>query len=329
LRAELGLEPPRRATAGLDPTYPEDLSAPTVASTPSDPPHIAPVDDAPAYDQPAYDQEDAFDEAEIERGYLGAVDAPEAPSTDRELSRLLEDALQARQRELESTDAWAGADDESLGQVTTFSVLEPEAGPDPEPPALLDRAELASQGLPQSSIASTVADNLDDLSRPEMPPTVDRKPPTVDGPIANEASAPRISQQRSPGEIFVFAVAPPWPRINLHALARRPLARPSWVAEAPAPAPLVTHTLAELYLEQGHAEEAQRLFGEILEQSPQDPAARSGLERARASAARLDARALLAGHEEATRGTGLSEKQAYVLRRYVERLRGGEGGHAP
>ena len=37
--------------------------------------------------------------------------------------------------------------------------------------------------------------------------------------------------------------------------------------EPPAP-PAATVTLAELYLRQGHTEEAQRIFGEIVEREP-------------------------------------------------------------
>ena len=43
--------------------------------------------------------------------------------------------------------------------------------------------------------------------------------------------------------------------------------------------PAATATLGEIYLRQGHADEAERIFREVLEREPDSGAALAGLER--------------------------------------------------
>lgn len=126
--------------------------------------------------------------------------------------------------------------------------------------------------------------------------------------------------------------------------------------EPPAPlaptAAAATVTLAELYLRQGHREEAERLFGEIVEREPGNAAARDGLARltgpAAAPAAQpaaqapapapvaapagdsrmpLDARQLLAGLDDPQALPAV--RKAYLLQSYLARLRQPRRRHVP
>lgn len=97
--------------------------------------------------------------------------------------------------------------------------------------------------------------------------------------------------------------------------------------------PVATVTLGELYLRQGHADEAERIFREVLEREPGNGAALAGLGRAeevrREPAAppslpvALDAERLLAGFH----GRGTTARKVFLLNRYLERIRGSR--HVP
>ena len=93
-------------------------------------------------------------------------------------------------------------------------------------------------------------------------------------------------------------------------------------AEPPAPVvrPAITATLGQLYLQQGHHEEAERIFRDVLRRQPMHPVALAGLqavERERNKG--LRAAALLAG---APPDASLIEKKVFMLQRYLELLRG-------
>lgn len=113
---------------------------------------------------------------------------------------------------------------------------------------------------------------------------------------------------------------------------------PDWSPPASQePEPPATVTLADLYLRQGHAAEAERLYREVLDREPDNTAALAGLERlapapepepveplsAVAPAVALDARQLLAGYQP---GGGTTARKIYLLNRYLERIQGGRGG---
>jgi tetratricopeptide (TPR) repeat protein len=91
------------------------------------------------------------------------------------------------------------------------------------------------------------------------------------------------------------------------------------------PEPAPTATLAELYLRQGHADEAERIFREVLEREPGNGAALAGLERigetrqAAPRAVELDAGRLLAGFSG---GRGTTASKVFLLNRYLDRIRG-------
>jgi tetratricopeptide (TPR) repeat protein len=107
--------------------------------------------------------------------------------------------------------------------------------------------------------------------------------------------------------------------------AAEPAAEQEPVATAaPAAEAAGTVTLAELYLRQGHTEEAARLFGEVAQREPGNAAAREGLARlAGARQAprqeRLDAGQLLAGLNDPQASP--TTRRAYLLQSYLARLR--------
>lgn len=98
----------------------------------------------------------------------------------------------------------------------------------------------------------------------------------------------------------------------------------------PAPVqPAATVTLGEIYLRQGHADEAERMFREVLEREPDSGAALAGLERVEEirrmpppqavvpQPVALDAERLLAGFH----GRGTTARKVFLLNRYLERIR--------
>jgi len=90
--------------------------------------------------------------------------------------------------------------------------------------------------------------------------------------------------------------------------------------EAPAPPPAEeiqpTATLGELYLSQGHRQEAQTIFERVLEAQPNHPGAREGLETARRQA------------EPAVR-QGVTARKVAMLQDFLKRVRGGSEHHVP
>jgi tetratricopeptide (TPR) repeat protein len=102
----------------------------------------------------------------------------------------------------------------------------------------------------------------------------------------------------------------------------------------PAPVqPVATATLGEIYLRQGHADEAERIFREVLEREPGNGAALAGLERVEEArrapqapppAVALDADRLLAGFQG---DGGTTARKIFLLNRYLDRIRGSR--HVP
>jgi thioredoxin-like negative regulator of GroEL len=103
-----------------------------------------------------------------------------------------------------------------------------------------------------------------------------------------------------------------------------PAPAPSEPPPPPPPSSAATVTLAELYLRQGHTEEAQQIFGEIVEREPDNAAAREGLARLAGAGQAPRQERLNAGHLLA----GLNDPQAsptarrtHMLQSYLARLR--------
>lgn len=123
------------------------------------------------------------------------------------------------------------------------------------------------------------------------------------------------------------AMAPPAVESPASAAITAPASEPP-AAEPPAPAApaaaVATVTLAELYLRQGHTEEAARIFGEIVQREPGNAAAREGLARLTGARQaprqeRLDAGQLLAGMNDPQASP--TARRAYLLQSYLARLR--------
>ncbi len=91
-------------------------------------------------------------------------------------------------------------------------------------------------------------------------------------------------------------------------------------------------TLADLYLQQGHQEEAQRIYRQVLEQDPGHGAALAGLAklegRAAPTARSLTAADLLAVRTKSGKiPEGLTAKKILVLDNYIKHLRAGQHVH--
>jgi len=126
------------------------------------------------------------------------------------------------------------------------------------------------------------------------------------------------------------ATAAPVAEEPVPAAAEPPAEEPP-AAEPPVPAvaagtaaAAATVTLAELYLRQGHTEEAARLFGEIVQREPGNAAAREGLARLTGAGQaprqeRLDAARLLVGLSDPQASP--TARRAYLLQSYLARLR--------
>jgi hypothetical protein len=188
-----------------------------------------------------------------------------------------------------------------------------------------------------------------DLEEPEPEPgpgvveaaAEDRAPPPAEEAIGDDDGSLPPARSWSIGESeIVFSLPATLLRrdiVDLATVPWRPLAAPAWsrlpggVAAASrlqsAPALSGTPTLAQLYLEQGHAEEAGKLFEQVLRREPENEAARAGLDRAQRELGRPSALSLLRGFEPT--GSGLSAKQAHVLRRWAALLREAHLRHAP
>lgn len=210
----------------------------------------------------------------------------------------------------------------------------------------LERYRLLYGGDPE---AQELEDRIAALERPAPPPAPRLPEPDVFDLAPFEASPPELlfpgeeREARVPEPVFaapergaepepeaVLAAGPngdPFPGLDTPESRRRylealtaegifffldlPAAAP---AEAPPPAaaPAATVTLGQLYLEQGHAAEAQEIFTEVLRREPDNQAAQDAL----------------AGVERRA-GDTLAARRALVLTRYLERLRRGSARHVP
>jgi Flp pilus assembly protein TadD len=106
-------------------------------------------------------------------------------------------------------------------------------------------------------------------------------------------------------------------------------ARPQDAAAPPPPSPdtapnLTTLTLAELYLRQGHVEEAERMLREVAGREPENASVRQALDQierrrgAQPAGRHLDAPQLLAGSDP---GASPAARKAHLLQGYLTRLR--------
>jgi tetratricopeptide (TPR) repeat protein len=126
--------------------------------------------------------------------------------------------------------------------------------------------------------------------------------------------------------------------------------KPEPAAAEPAPEPVATATLGDLYLRQGHRDEAERIFREVLRREPDNSAAQLGLARLvpepaplptappapsapaapptesrteRREGRPLEARDLLVGYAAAEGSEPTRARQVFLLNSYLKRLRRG------
>lgn len=175
-------------------------------------------------------------------------------------------------------------------------------------PGLLSRAAARQRYL--SSLASEGIFEVGEMPLAAVPPTAIQEPPRVSEPEPAVEDASWLEEISPPAEL--------WPE-ELE-LEPEPVSAASQ--------PVATATLGELYLRQGHLDEAERIFRGVLEREPDNGAARAGLgriEEARIpppeAASQLDAGGLLAGFQPA--GAGTTARKIFLLNRYLDRLRGG------
>jgi tetratricopeptide (TPR) repeat protein len=169
-----------------------------------------------------------------------------------------------------------------------------EAGAQPAPEQVATAASVAEEPVPAAVAA-----------------------PAADVPVPAAITAPAVE---SPAAVMAAAPAAESPAAESPA----PAATAAAIASVAAAAAVATVTLAELYLRQGHTEEAVRIFGEIVQREPGNAAAREGLARLTGARhaprqERLDAGQLLAGLNDPQASP--TARRAYLLQSYLARLR--------
>lgn len=144
-------------------------------------------------------------------------------------------------------------------------------------------------------------------------------------PFAFEPGPPPVFEEPPP---LAFEPAPPGPA-PIEEFIEEVIDEPT---EEPASEPPATVTLGDLYLRQGYHTEAEGIYRKVLEREPENAAARAGLERVaalgpRPEAPEVDARRLLVGYRPnpgLRADAELRARKAFVLNRYMERLRQGD-----
>jgi tetratricopeptide (TPR) repeat protein len=211
--------------------------------------------------------------------------------------------------------------DETAG-IASVASMPPAEVPVDDPDVLFP--ELAAPASRQRYLASFASEGIFEMGQvPELPSEIPIPPAPIPEPELE-------------------AVDTSWLEAEPEPLAE-PIAEPEPVR---ASEPAATATLGDLYLRQGHLDEAERIFHEVLEREPEHGAARAGLdsvsearrpapvEPPAASAAPtvpetlVDARHLLDGFRPAlsasgAAGSGTTARKIFLLNRYLDRIRGG------
>lgn len=357
--------PPEDSPFDLAPSLPPPIPAmapvPAAApAAPAVPPPAPPADDifdlgfeargpAPAAPPSARQDEDIFGLAEPAPPAAPVAFVPAAAPAAEPVFDFLEEPPAARRAEPAAFEEEESAGDDLFPELSPRShrrrYLESlasegifELGPVPEPasevpppaavPAAFALPPLAPPDLTPVEAPLPEPPELAEL--PEVAPEPEPEPfAAAEEPVA-AAPAPELEP------VFGDISGPVLPEID-------ELAEPDWSPPASQePEPPATVTLGELYLRQGHAAEAERIFREVLEREPDNAAARAGLAQlaplpepepapepavaepapappAPLPAVTLDARQLLAGYRP---GGGTTARKVYLLNRYLERIRG-------
>jgi tetratricopeptide (TPR) repeat protein len=185
-------------------------------------------------------------------------------------------------------------------------------------------ADLFAPGSGDRHLSALAAEGLFFFETPAAPePVIPVPPPVESAPIPlppPEPSAPELEDTT------------PW--------KPEPEPAPPVFEPEPAPEPVATVTLGEIYLRQGHQEEAAGIFREVLRREPDNAAAHEALARLAPPPPPepeplevlqpLDAGQIVAGLGEAPAGPlGANARKAFVLRKYLERIRQGSERHVP
>lgn len=196
-----------------------------------------------------------------------------------------------------------------------------DIGPAPEPAAEIPK-------VPESAPAFEPADTswLEEAPAPAETPVFDLAP----APRREPVPAPPAPPAPEPVDLWAEDDLTPLPELEV-----APEPEPVRVAEPAAISPsAATATLGDLYLRQGHLEEAERIYREVLEREPDNAVAQAGLDRIDetrrppepppAIGAAVDARRLLAGFRPGDGRGGTTARKIFLLNRYLERIRGGQ-----
>ena len=284
------------------------------------------------------------------RAYLETGD-PERAGQRLDLYSLLNDSdpeiAELRQRVVAMSRPPRAPDGPRPEEPAERSRMDPTETPSPE------TAEVFDLGPAASAHSLAAGDDVFGLGAPgrgEGPAAGQAAPPTPgprdDGNGAEPFPDPAPEQSRglylasfAAERIFWFdeAAAQPAPEQAAAPAAESPaavspapaapaaaVASVATAASVPTAATVATVTLAELYLRQGHTEEAERMFGEIVQREPGNAAAREGLARLTGARPaprqeRLDAGQLLAGLNDPQASP--TARRAYLLQSYLARLR--------
>lgn len=198
----------------------------------------------------------------------------------------------------------------------------------PEEPPLPAESDLAVQSFESPGISAPEPVVEEDASWLEEIPPVPAAVPLPEEPVFEDLTPlpPPIAEEPA-ADLWADDDVTPLPELD----DLEPEPAPVQPAQ-----PVATVTLGELYLRQGHADEAERIFREILEREPGNGAALAGLDRveetrrepavsppAAPAVPLLDAERLLAGFH----GRGTTARKVFLLNRYLDRIRGSR--HVP
>lgn len=151
-------------------------------------------------------------------------------------------------------------------------------------------------------------------------------------PSEAEPGAATASQAASDHDLFGLGAPREAPPPDLSSLFGEAARRETPSAPAPPDAAgRPTLTLARLYLRQGHRDEAESIFREVLERDPANAEARAELaaieapeqDEADGAPRPLTATDLLADWHGGRDPEGMTARKRHVLERYLERIRGG------
>jgi Flp pilus assembly protein TadD len=180
----------------------------------------------------------------------------------------------ARQREAPPIDSF------SLEGLETTSMAPEEAAPSAPPPAS-PIPETAAPDVAQAETAPIDIPTLElaeiPVAEPAAPPAAqaaspEPTPPSDDLPLLDIGELPSPSEAAAPAplpEPITERIPQPDPEPVPESVSA-PVAELSFDSSVPESGPFVTETMAELYLHQGHHEEALRVYRALLEQRPGD-----------------------------------------------------------